>query len=1105
VCALACTASSAWAAETHIFDAALSLTGDCSTSPTDPVADPGCPGGMHPVGGPFIAPTDSATDEYGDLYVAGFDPNTGLIGEQGLQGRIDIFDSTGHYITEIASPQAREVAVDGDGNLYVYKQAITGETEVLRYAPSSYDPALGDIAYGNPPTTVLTKAADGVIIQNGIAINPANDHLFVNLRNRINEYGSAAEGNPLLPTPIGTGTLDSSNWVSIDAANNRIYASTNNGATGRSEVNIYNLQAPHELLLTVNGSTTPAGRFFAVGTLSIAPEEATGHFFVDDLEKKARVYEFTASGEYVSTVQHNFNYVFTSEIAMDNGALSPNAGTLFVPSGEPAQECCHVYAFPPKFETAPVVEAVSASNVTENDAEVRATIVPNAPEAEYRIEYTTLSDFEEEGFVGATTISTGKLVPSKVPTGVSASGEGLQPGTSYRVRVTAENSVGASERQAGFTTFSTPVSAGPCENEGVRTGPSAVLPDCRAYELVTPPDTGGHPPLTIGNQGAGPLVGTLSASAAGDSLAFLIRGGPIPGTEGAGSFNPDSYVATRGTKGWQTILTGPTGSQSSAPQPGGMSPDHSFGFSTAGPPGSLATEEKEVTYVRYPDGTLQLLGRGSLENEPFANPSAISAGGAHIIFITKNFNGHLAAQIEPQAPPAGTTAIYDRTVSDEASHVISLLPGGVTPNSGEAAIFLGASQDGSLVAFKIGASPDLYVRVDNTETLIVAESAGSVFEGASADGRYVFYLAGGDLFRFDTENEETLALSSSGDVTVVNVAAGGTTAAFVSPTDLTPGEPNPLGAEAQQGENNFYVWRGGALHFIGTVTDLDVEGEQPDPSNPPSRGLGLWAEAQLQGRTAIDPSRFTPDGTALVFESRVHLTDYDAGGQSEIYRYDAGGGDALDCLSCSPTKEAAVSGADLQNVQSGFSVPVSSWAQIPNMSADGRRVVFETADPLVLSDTDGIEDVYEWEADGVGSCVIPEGCVFLISSGHSARPNYLFGVSASGGDIFISTSDRLLRADIDETPSVYDARVGGGSPEPEAGACEGEACRGQLGPVPVLPPPASGAVGASGNFQTRKCPKGKHRVKKQGKEKCVKNHSKHKKKSTKTSQRGARR
>ena len=108
-------------------------------------------------------------------------------------------------------------------------------------------------------------------------------------------------------------------------------------------------------------------------------------------------------------------------------------------------------------------------------------------------------------------------------------------------------------------------------------------------------------------------------------------------------------------------------------------------------------------------------------------------------------------------------------------------------------------------------------------------------------------------------------------------------------------------------------------------------------------------------------------------------------------------------------------------------------------------------------DTNGQEDVYEYEPPGVGSCTeasatfssASEGCVSLISSGSSPQESIFYDASESGDDVFFSTNARLAWTDVDEATDVYDARaphVPGeqvGFPEPlEPPACEGDACQG---------------------------------------------------------------
>jgi hypothetical protein len=319
--------------ETHLFDATLSLTGDCSTATVDTVPDPGtCPGtpGVDHPSVAFKVPKGTAVDAYGNRYVASFGPEFANPNE----GRIDIFDSSGHFITEIPDPHGpRSLAVDSAGNLYVHERIPTEEFgKIVRYPPNEYEPKTGQIKYSLPPVVVFSD-----LNSNGqIALDRSTGRLFYQRSNAVFEFGSATEGNPLLDETIGLGHLIFSADIAIDAAHQRIYSETVEEGGTHPLIRVFNLKAPHELLGTIDGSTTPA-KAFTSSTLGLAVEESTGHLFVGDTAVAKKVYELELNGSYVSTIKPSagsFALIGYPQMVVDNSPKSPNRGYLYVPSGE---------------------------------------------------------------------------------------------------------------------------------------------------------------------------------------------------------------------------------------------------------------------------------------------------------------------------------------------------------------------------------------------------------------------------------------------------------------------------------------------------------------------------------------------------------------------------------------------------------------------------------------------------------------------------------------------------------------------------------------------------------------------------------------------------
>ncbi len=255
---------------------------------------------------------------------------------------------------------------------------------------------------------------------------------------------------------------------------------------------------------------------------------------------------------------------------------------------------------------------------------------------------------------------------------------------------------------------------------------------------------------------------------------------------------------------------------------------------------------------------------------------------------------------------------------------------------------------------------------------------------------------------------------------------------------------------------------GGTPVFIGTLSSEDGNKVEPYRGIDLFVGFGDW-QPGLGHRTA----EVSPSGESLVFMSNESLTGYDneveGGGRKldEVFLYEAGAG-RLTCVSCGPVGVAPGLNVESEAGIGGF-VPIS-WGGAPQwMGDDGGRVFFDSSEPLVGGDTNGAQDVYEWERDGLGSCTTGGGCVFLLSGGVSSSASWLEGVSESGNDVFLATRAQLVPEDGNEAFDLYDARVDGVQPVAPP-ACSGTGCQGVPAPPPTFATPSSVTFEGVGNF-----------------------------------------
>lgn len=217
---------------------------------------------------------------------------------------------------------------------------------------------------------------------------------------------------------------------------------------------------------------------------------------------------------------------------------------------------------------------------------------------------------------------------------------------------------------------------------------------------------------------------------------------------------------------------------------------------------------------------------------------------------------------------------------------------------------------------------------------------------------------------------------------------------------------------------------------------------------------------------ATGTARVSADGQHLAFLSAAEIPPFDNidanTGQpdTELYLYGPSPGEGsarLICASCNPSGERPQGSATIPGAQANG----TTRAYKPRvLSASGHRLFFDSADKLVSADTDSRPDVYEWETGGEGDCTRSPGCLGLVSGGRGAGGSFL-DASADGTDAYFLTEESLIGTDPGSV-DVYDYRAGGGFPEAEAPfACSGDAC--QALPSPPEDPTPGTLVKNSGN------------------------------------------
>jgi hypothetical protein len=645
-----------------------------------------------------------------------------------------------------------------------------------------------------------------------------------------------------------------------------------------------------------------------------------------------------------------------------------------------------------------------------------------------------------------------------------------------------------------------------CPNAVLRTGLSARLPDCRAYEMVTPPYKEGYKvEKPESSEDGSALLGESLGTFAGSENTGQGVGNRVGLERPLGA-----YGFVRSGSGWVTAALDPPSSLFPTSFIAGWDPGDgsSLWYSETSSEQQASPKESGLGQfvLRSADGSLAEVGPAfppstsplSIEKSDFGQVAYEGATSdlSRVFFTQTAFHW-------PYDPsPDGVSSLYEYVGTNNAAPLLVGVSGGAGSTSviskcgttlaggesrGDALGSLGVN--GARVLFgaqACGSSPpvnELFAREDNelpdAHTVAISEpsradcaecdteegvltSAG--FLGASPGAAEVFFstsqpLLGDDVtpniyeYDFDAPAGQRVVRVSGGDATVSNPVANVQSVAGIShdgshvyfvATGVLTTTPNSEGQTASEGVDNLYVFE----------RDAQYPG-----------GRTAFIASVSPGAPSV-----SADGRFLAFTSTAHLTPGDTSSGSQLFEYDAQTGSLV----------RASIGEDGYDDNGNDAAPEGIF-----QAADDGAVLFGSRSPLIPEAVSGAISVYEYR----------EGSVYLISSGLDAGGSYLVGVDASGEDVFFETQEELLPQDGDTEWDVYDARVDGGFPPPLAPSpCAGDACQGPLSGAPVLLSPGSEFQAGSNPVVEASKPAAKAKVKAKAKAKKKKRRGKRDKK-----------
>jgi hypothetical protein len=992
---------------------------------------------------------------------------------EGLKGRIEKFEPSGACVQETILFEAQNhlltsMAVDSSGDVYAFiERVFEGKGAVIRKYPPESNAPLCEIDEG---TSTLALAVD------------PSDHLF------------AAQGEPKAKPPGGFAMFTQYD-SSCNRLRRFAYLPSDHGARGlaafpSAEGDVFASEGGGEVHYF---ALPPPGPVVALPSVE-APSATVGNtkatlYAEANAEGKASTYHFEYVDEatYEKDIEelgpgHGFDHAtntpetsFPTDPEKDPDMFKLHPAEALIGCKDPVKEASEegkcltpetTYRFRivaqntdgegnspiegAPFTTKKPIEFGGAwstavgTDTAQLHTEVNPLGIPATGYFEYVDDATYQKDVEElgegHGFDHATQIPnvSGGATPldlgsGETPTTQSITLFPLSQGTTYHYRLVAKDPLiePVSGPEETFRTFAKSEPESCPSNEIFRTGPSALLPDCRAYEMVSPLEKNNGDILAL-KESFSSLAAVLNqSSTSGAKLAYGTY--RAFGNAKAGPFT-SQYIATRDPEAEEWVSHGISpararpifGVLSSADTEfKAFSPDlcESWLRTVSEPPlapGGLKgypniyrAQDRECggpSYEALTTAGWQNFGPGKEQTARLELQGA-SADGAKTIFIAPDsLEDSGAPNIGGDQPQlyiwAGGPLPVFACILPSGEALGGPCSGGMnstfgTGKSRSASVQGAISDDGTRVFWTAsgGGPGKIYVREHAEQgqvggecgeaaiacTIAVSkegeEKSGtstSQFLAAARDGSKTIFAAVKDLEPPKEDIEDLYQFD-------VDTA----TTTLIAHHALPGVEPTILGANEDL--SHVYFASTDVMGGVNSEGDVAVAG-RPNlylDEEGAIRFIGTLSSQDVDRAPSpinTEPfkhlARITPDGEHATFMSAAPLSGYDntdaknGEADAEVFLYDAAANEGqgeLICVSCNPSGARPV-GANLRDQFSPF------WAaaQIPVfentlhaarvLSDDGARLYFESSDTLAARDTNGKRDVYQWEALDSGGC-----------------------------------------------------------------------------------------------------------------------------------------